>query len=77
MELLDRHNTRETGPNTFLRPILIFLHSAYPLGLESLGSYPLGLALGLHSCGTSYVWNYWTDTTPVRCKQNTFLICNN
>ena len=29
-----------------LQPSPIFLHSAYPLGLGSLGRYPVGLGLG-------------------------------
>ena len=36
-------------------PKPIFLHSAYLLGLESLGMYPLGLGLGKDSCEMSYV----------------------
>ena len=32
-----------------------FLHSTYPLGLESLGMYPLALGLDYDSCEMSYV----------------------
>jgi len=39
----------------FVRPNPIFLHSAYPLGLESSRRYPLGLASGEDACETSYV----------------------